>query len=89
VSTFIRVANQLREARDTTQRQLQAEEKKKQKNKTDNSRAHSLRRSLETLHRRVNTLESLMKQVFNGSVRELTLFRAVFPGFYGGAFLTV
>jgi len=66
VSTFIRVANQLREARDTTQRQLQAEEKNKQKNKADNSRAHSLRRSLETLHRRVNTLESLMKQVFNG-----------------------
>jgi len=66
VTTFIRVANQLREARDTTQRQLQAEENKSRKNKADNNRLHSLRRSLEMLHGRVNSLEALMKQVFNG-----------------------
>uniref|UniRef100_A0A1J3HDI5 Sister-chromatid cohesion protein 3 n=1 Tax=Noccaea caerulescens TaxID=107243 RepID=A0A1J3HDI5_NOCCA len=62
VTSFISVANTLGSQRETTQRQLNAESKKK----ADGPRVESLNKRLSVTHEQITTLEDMMRKIFTG-----------------------
>lgn len=62
VTSFINVAKILGPQRATTQRQLDAEKKKK----VDGPRVESLTKRLSMTHEKITTLEELMRKIFTG-----------------------
>eukprot|EP00898_Chlorokybus_atmophyticus_P007089 jgi/Chlat1/7381/Chrsp6S07410 len=65
VSSFVHVAKSLSETRETTQRQLTAELKKKRSGK-DSARATDLQKALEEAHKQISTIEQMMEGLFTG-----------------------
>ncbi|XP_010518519.1 PREDICTED: sister-chromatid cohesion protein 3 isoform X1 [Camelina sativa] len=62
VTSFISVANTLGSQRETTQRQLNAESKKR----ADGPRVDSLNKRLSVTHEQITTLEDMMRKIFTG-----------------------
>lgn len=62
VTSFINVAKMLGVQRETTQRQLNAEKKKR----TDGPRVESLNKRLSMTHERVTVIEEMMRKLFTG-----------------------
>ncbi|XP_010545064.1 PREDICTED: sister-chromatid cohesion protein 3 [Tarenaya hassleriana] len=62
VTSFISVANTLSSQRETTQRQLNAEKKKR----ADGPRVESLNKRLSDTHDQITTLEEMMRKIFTG-----------------------
>ncbi|KAK6141303.1 hypothetical protein DH2020_024939 [Rehmannia glutinosa] len=62
VTSFINVAKILGSQRDTTQRQLDAEKKKK----TEGPRVESLTKRLSMTHEKITKMEDLMRKIFEG-----------------------
>lgn len=62
VSSFINVAKMLGAQRETTQRQLNAEKKKK----VEGSRVESLSIRLSTTHDKITIIEEMMRKIFTG-----------------------
>lgn len=62
VTSFINVAKMLGSQRDTTQRQLDAEKKKK----VEGPRVESLTKRLSTTHAKITTMEEMMRKIFTG-----------------------
>ncbi|KAL6564273.1 peptidyl-prolyl cis-trans isomerase precursor [Orobanche minor] len=62
VTSFINVAKILGSQRETTQRQLDAEKKKK----AEGPRVESLTNRLSTTHEKITTLENMMEKLFKG-----------------------
>lgn len=62
VTSFISVANTLGSQRETTQRQLNAESKKR----PDGPLVDSLNKRLSVTHQHVTTLEDMMRKIFTG-----------------------
>ncbi|ESQ39447.1 hypothetical protein EUTSA_v10001288mg [Eutrema salsugineum] len=62
VTSFISVANTLGSQRETTQRQLNAESKKR----ADGPRVESLNKRLSVTHEQITTLEDMMRKIFTG-----------------------
>ncbi|KAL1226305.1 Sister-chromatid cohesion protein 3 [Cardamine amara subsp. amara] len=62
VTSFISVANTLGSQRETTQRQLNAENKKR----ADGPRVESLNKRLSVTHEQITTLEDMMRKIFTG-----------------------
>lgn len=64
VTSFITVAKTLGTLRETTQRQLNAEEKKK---KPEESRVQSLKKRVETAHAQITFIDDIIqKKMFHG-----------------------
>lgn len=64
VTSFITVAKALGAQRETTQRQLNAEKKKR----TEGPRVESLEKRLSTTHEQITVIEEMMRKIFTGSV---------------------
>ncbi|KAL3531404.1 hypothetical protein ACH5RR_010726 [Cinchona calisaya] len=62
VTSFINVAKMLGAQRETTQRQLNAEKKKR----TDGPRVESLNKRLSMTHERITVIEEMMRKLFTG-----------------------
>ncbi|OWM87185.1 hypothetical protein CDL15_Pgr010217 [Punica granatum] len=62
VSSFIRVAKALGSQRETTQRQLNAEKKKR----ADGPRLESLTKRLTSTHEKITVIEEMMRKIFTG-----------------------
>lgn len=62
VSSFITVAKALGVQRETTQRQLNAEKKKR----TDGPRLESLNKRLSSTHEQITVIEEMMRKIFTG-----------------------
>lgn len=62
VTSFITIAKMLGSQRETTQRQLNAENKKK----TEGPRAESLSKRLMTTHEKITIIEEMMDKIFKG-----------------------
>lgn len=62
VTSFIAVAKILSAQRETTQRQLNAEKKKK----NDGPRVESLSKRLSQAHEKITAMEELMRKIFTG-----------------------
>lgn len=62
VTSFIEVAKALGSQRETTQRQLNAEKKKR----TDGPRLESLNKRLTSTHEKITVIEEMMRKVFTG-----------------------
>ncbi|KAI3449562.1 hypothetical protein Pfo_006227 [Paulownia fortunei] len=62
VTSFINVAKILGSQRETTQRQLNAEKKKK----IEGPRVESLTKRLSTTHEKITTMEEMMRKIFTG-----------------------
>lgn len=62
VTSFINVAKMLGTQRETTQRQLNAEKKKK----TDGPRVESLDKRLSMTHDKITVIEEMMRKLFTG-----------------------
>lgn len=62
VTSFITVAKMLGSQRETTQRQLNAENKKR----AEGPRAESLNKRLMTTHEKITTIEEMMDKIFKG-----------------------
>lgn len=62
VSSFINVAKMLGAQRETTQRQLNAEKKKK----SEGPRVESLTIRLSTTHDKITIMEEMMRKIFTG-----------------------
>lgn len=62
VTSLISVAKMLGTQRETTQRQLNAEKKKR----ADGPRVESLNKRLSMTHEKINTLEDMMRKIFTG-----------------------
>lgn len=62
VTSFINVAKMLGAQRETTQRQLNAEKKKK----TDGPRVESLNKRLSMTHENITVIEEMMRKLFTG-----------------------
>lgn len=62
VTSLIGVAKMLGTQRETTQRQLNAEKKKR----ADGPRVESLNKRLSMTHEKINTLEDMMRKIFPG-----------------------
>lgn len=62
VTSFISVAKMLGSQRETTQRQLNAEMKKR----TEGSRVESLNKRLSMTHDKIVVLEEMMRKIFTG-----------------------
>lgn len=62
VTSLIGVAKMLGTQRETTQRQLNAEKKKR----ADGPRVDSLNKRLSMTHEKINTLEDMMRKIFTG-----------------------
>lgn len=62
VTSFINVAKMLGVQRETTQRQLNAEKKKR----TDGPRVESLNKRLSMTHERITVIEEMMRKLFTG-----------------------
>lgn len=61
VSSLVTVAKSCTDLRETTQRQLQAEKRKK-----DASRVADLNKTLEDMHAKTTATEELMRKLFTG-----------------------
>lgn len=62
VTSFIEVAKALGSQRETTQRQLNAEKKKR----TDGPRLESLNKRLTSTHEKITVIEEMMRKIFTG-----------------------
>lgn len=62
VTSFINVAKMLGVQRETTQRQLNAEKKKR----TDGPRVEPLSKRLSMTHERITVIEEMMRKLFTG-----------------------
>lgn len=62
VTSYITIANMLRAQRETTQRQLEAEKKKR----TEGPRVDSLKKRSSDTHDRIKLLEEMMRKIFTG-----------------------
>lgn len=62
VTSFIAVAKALGSQRETTQRQLNAEKKKK----ADGPRLESLNKRLTSTHEKITVIEEMMRKIFTG-----------------------
>ncbi|RVW21247.1 Sister-chromatid cohesion protein 3 [Vitis vinifera] len=62
VTSFITVAKMLGAQRETTQRQLNAEKKKR----TEGPRVESLNKRLSTTHEKITVIEEMMRKIFTG-----------------------
>lgn len=62
VTSFIHVAKMLGTQRETTQRQLNAEKKKKM----DGPRVESLNKRLSLTHEKITVMEEMMRKIFTG-----------------------
>lgn len=62
VTSFISVAKTLGTQRETTQRQLNAEKKKR----NDGPRVESLNKRLSAAHDNINVMEEMMRKIFTG-----------------------
>lgn len=62
VTSFITVAKMLGGQRETTQRQLNAEKKKR----NDGPRGESLNRRLSSTHEKITVTEEMMRKIFTG-----------------------
>lgn len=62
VTSFINVAKMLAAQRETTQRQLNAEKKKR----ADGPRVESLNKRLSTTHEKITVTEEMMRKLFTG-----------------------
>lgn len=62
VTSFITVAKTLGTQRETTQRQLNAEKKKR----AEGPRLESLNKRLSTTHEKIVVLEDMMRKIFTG-----------------------
>lgn len=62
VTSFINVAKMLGAQRETTQRQLNAEKKKR----ADGPRVESLNKRLSMTHERITVIEEMMRKLFTG-----------------------
>lgn len=62
VTSFISVAKMLGGQRETTQRQLNAEKKKR----NDGPRVESLNRRLTKTHEKITVMEEMMRKIFTG-----------------------
>lgn len=62
VTSFINVAKMLGSQRETTQRQLNAEQKKS----TEGPRVESLTKRLSMTHEKITAMEELMRKTFTG-----------------------
>lgn len=62
VTSFITVAKALGGQRETTQRQLNAEKKKR----NDGPRVESLNKRLSTTHEKITMIEEMMRKIFTG-----------------------
>ncbi|KAG4393985.1 hypothetical protein AAZX31_03G187600 [Glycine max] len=62
VTSYITIANMLRAQRETTQRQLEAEKKKR----TEGPRVDSLKKRSSDTHDRIQLLEEMMRKIFTG-----------------------
>lgn len=62
VTSFIHVAKMLGAQRETTQRQLNAEKKKK----VDGPRVESLNKRLSMTHEKITVIEEMMRKIFTG-----------------------
>lgn len=62
VTSLISVANVLGVQRETTQRQLNAEKKKR----AEGPRVDSLNKRLSAIQPKINTLEEMMRKIFQG-----------------------
>lgn len=63
VTSFISVTKMLGSQRETTQRQLNAENK----NNVDGSRVELLTKRLSMTHEKITALEEMMRKIFTGS----------------------
>lgn len=70
VTSLINVAKTLGAQRETTQRQLNAERKKR----TDGSRVESLNKRLSMTHEKITVIEEMMRKVFTGYNESLNPF---------------
>lgn len=64
VTSFITVAKALGAQRETTQRQLNAEKKKR----TEGPRLESLNKRLSATHEQITMIEEMMRKIFTGCV---------------------
>lgn len=62
MTSFITVAKMLGGQRETTQRQLNAEKKKR----NDGPRVESLNKRLTTSHQKITVMEEMMRKMFTG-----------------------
>jgi len=62
VTSFITIAKMLGSQRETTQRQLNAENKKR----AEGPRAESLNKRLLTTHEKITSIEEMMDKIFKG-----------------------
>lgn len=62
VTSFIHIAKVLGSQRETTQRQLNAEKKKK----VDGPRVESLNKRLSMTHEKITIIEEMMRKIFTG-----------------------
>lgn len=62
VTSFIHIAKVLGSQRETTQRQLTAEKKKK----VDGPRVESLNKRLSSTHEKITIIEEMMRKIFTG-----------------------
>lgn len=62
VTSFITVAKTLAAQRETTQRQLNAEKKKR----TEGPRVDSLKKRLSMTHEKITGIEEMMRKIFTG-----------------------
>ncbi|KAK1277265.1 hypothetical protein QJS04_geneDACA003332 [Acorus gramineus] len=62
VTSFITIAKRLSSQRETTQRQLNAEKKKR----NDNPRVESLDKRLSSTHEKITLMEEMMRKIFTG-----------------------
>jgi len=70
VTSLINVAKMLGAQRETTQRQLNAERKKR----TDGPRVESLNKRLSTTHEKIMVIEEMMRKIFTGYDKSMNLF---------------
>lgn len=64
VTSFVSVAKTLGQSRETAQRQLNAEKKKRK----DGARIESLNKQLSEKHEKITMVEEMMRKVFTGFV---------------------
>lgn len=64
VTSFVSVAKSLGQSRETAQRQLNAEKKKRK----DGARIESLNKQLSEKHEKITMVEEMMRKVFTGFV---------------------
>lgn len=73
VTSFVSVAKTLGQSRETAQRQLNAEKKKRK----DGVRIESLSKQLSEKHEKITMVEEMMRKIFTGFVCSSTLCRNI------------